>query len=317
MLARLVFARLALAALTLILVSLMVFGAIEAMPGDVATRFLGQDAAPEAVAALRARLGLNDPAPQRYARWLGGVLRGDLGPSLAGNRPVAEVLGSRLWNSLVLAVVAFCLHVPFTALPAATAALHRDRPLDLTISVLNLVAVSIPPFLIATLFLVAFVVFVPVLPAISNVYPGVPFREHVRALALPSLSLAVVMAAYATRMLRDNLVEVLEADYVRMAELKGLPRARVLLRHALPNALGPTLNIAALNIAFLMSGVVVVEKVFAFPGFGTLLVESIQVADTPVVQACVLLAAAVYIGANLLADLAALLLSPRLREARA
>ena len=142
-----------------------------------------------------------------------------------------------------------------------------------------------------------------------------PPAQRLRALTLPALTLAIVMAAYALRMLRDNLVEVLDSEYVRMAELKGLSQRRILLRHALPNALGPTLNITALNVAYLVSGVVIVEKVFAFPGFGTTLVDSILVSDTPVVQACVLIAAAVYIAANLLADVGALLFHPRLREA--
>jgi peptide/nickel transport system permease protein len=312
---RLVAARIGLAALTLLLVSLLTFWSIEAMPGDAATRFLGRDATPDAVARLRERLGLDRPAAERYARWLSGLVHGDLGPSLAGNRPVSAVVGPRLANTFMLAAAAFLLHLPLALVPAAVAALNRDRAVDHAIAVVNLVAVSFPSFLIATLLMIGLVVIVPVFPAVSSVYRGMPAAAHARALALPSLSLAIVMAAYAVRMLRDSLVEVLDSEYVRMAELKGLSRRRILLRHALPNALGPTLNVTALNIAYLVSGVVVIEKVFAFPGFGTVLVDSILVSDTPVVQACVLIAAAVYIAANLFADVGALVLNPRLREA--
>jgi peptide/nickel transport system permease protein len=313
--ARLIARRVLLAALTLWLVSLVTFWSIEAMPGDAATRFLGRDATPEAVTRLRERLHLDRPAPERYGRWLTGILRGDLGPSLASNRPVAVIVGPRLRNTLTLAGLAFLLHLPAALIPAAVAALNRDRPIDHVISAVNLVAVSLPSFLIATLLLVGLVVIVPLFPAVSSVYPGMPPAQRLRVLTLPALTLAIVMAAYALRMLRDNLVEVLDSEYVRMAELKGLSPRRILLRHALPNALGPTLNITALNVAYLVSGVVIVEKVFAFPGFGTTLVDSILVSDTPVVQACVLIAAAVYIGANLLADVGALLFHPRLREA--
>ena len=313
-LARLLVARTGLAALTLLLVSILVFAAIEIIPGDAATRYLGRDATPEAMAAVRARMHLDDPAHVRYLRWISGAVTGDLGTSLVSDRPVTQVLAAKIRNTAILAVVAFLVYLPLAVVPAAIAALNRDRFSDHVITSVNLLAVSIPPFLLATFLLVLFVLVLPWLPAISAVTSESTVGEYARALCLPALTLAISMAAYTVRMLRDNLIEVLESDYVRMAELKGMSRRRVLLRHALPNALGPSLNITALNIAFLVSGVVVVEKVFAFPGFGRELVDSLLVEDQPVVQATVLLASAVYIVANLAADLGTLLLNPRLRE---
>ena len=178
----------------------------------------------------------------------------------------------------------------------------------------TLVLLSMPDFLLATLLLLGFVIYIPVLPAISLVDQSSSAWEYFRAMTLPAVTLAVVMAVYAVRMLRDNLIEVLESDYVRMAELKGLSARHVLLRHALPNALVPTLNVTALNLAYLVGGVVVVEKVFSYPGFGSLLVDSLQLRDLPVIEVTVMIAALVYISANLFADIAAILLNPRLAE---
>jgi peptide/nickel transport system permease protein len=177
------------------------------------------------------------------------------------------------------------------------------------------VLLSMPDFLLATILLFTFVVLVPILPAISLVDHSSSALDYLRAMTLPALTLAIVMAVYAVRMLRDNLIEVLDSDYVRMAELKGLSAKRVLLRHALPNALVPTLNVTALNLAYLVGGVVVVEKVFSYPGFGSLLVDSLQLRDLPVIETTVMIAALVYVGANLIADIAAVLLNPRLRTA--
>ena len=313
-LAALLLTRIALAALTLALVSVVIFTAMEIIPGDIATRYLGQEATPEAVAALRKRMHLNDPAHERYLGWVRGVVTGDLGESLTSGRPVAVVLGPKIRNTIILAVAAFILYLPLTLIPAAFSAVNRDRPTDHILTSLNLIAVSIPPFLLATFLLVVFVVVFPWLPAISAVTEETTLRDFLRMLTLPAATLAISMAAYTMRMLRDNLIEVLDADFVRMAELKGMSRRRVLWRHALPNALGPSLNITALNVAFLLSGVVVVEKVFAYPGFGRQMLEALLIEDPPVVQATVLLASGVYIAANLLADLGQILLNPRLRE---
>jgi peptide/nickel transport system permease protein len=312
---KLVASRILFSVVTLLIVSLIVFGVLEVLPGDVATRILGRDATPAALELLRAKLGLNDPAPLRYLHWLGGLLSGDLGQSLVSSRPVGDILWPRIYNTILLSLYAFLLYLPLTVMPALIQAIRRDRPVDHGLSVITLVLLSVPDFLLATILLFTFVVLVPVLPAISLVDHSSSAVDYLRAMTLPALTLAIVMAVYAVRMLRDNLIEVLDSDYVRMAELKGLSARRVLLRHALPNALVPTLNITALNLAYLVGGVVVVEKVFSYPGFGSLLVDSLQLRDLPVIETTVMIAALVYVGANLVADVAAVLLNPRLRTA--
>ena len=226
---------------------------------------------------------------------------------------MAEILAPRIVNTLILSGVAFLLYIPLALIPAAIQALNRDRTVDHVLSVITLVFVSMPEFLLGTLMLIVFVIAIPVLPATSVVVESSTFADWVEALVLPSVTLAIVMAVYAVRMLRDNLIEVLESQYIRMAELKGLPRHLVLLRHGVMNALGPTLNITALNISYLIGGVVVLEKVFGFPGFGSLLIDALLLRDIPLIEATVLIAALVYIVANLLADIAAIVLNPRLR----
>jgi peptide/nickel transport system permease protein len=310
---RLIGGRILLSLLTLLIVSALIFWILEVLPGDVASRIMGRDATPETLALLRAKLHLNDPAITRYLRWLGGMATGDFGTALTSSRPIVQILEPRIFNTVLLAGYAFLLYLPMALIPALIQAVRRDRPTDHALSAVTLVLLSMPDFLIATLLLVTFVVTVPLLPAISLVDQSSTALEYFRAMTLPAITLAIVMAVYAVRMLRDNLIEVLGSDYVRMAELKGLSRRKVLLRHALPNALVPTLNITALNLAYLIGGVVLVEKVFSYPGFGSLLVDSLQLRDLPLIEATVLIAAAVYIAANLLADIGAILLNPRLR----
>jgi peptide/nickel transport system permease protein len=311
--ARLIAQRFLLALFTLLLVSFLIFGVLEILPGDVATRILGRDATPETLAALRERMHLDDPALLRYGRWLWGVLQGDFGQSLVSSRSVREVLGPRIVNTAFLSIYAFILYIPLATLPAILQAIRRDRPVDHALSVMTLVLLSVPDFLLGTLLLLTFVLLIPVLPAMSTVDQTSGFLEYLRATTLPALTLAIVMAVYALRMLRDNLIEVLDADYIRMAELRGVPAGRVVWRHALPNALVPTLNVTALNLAYLVGGVVVVEKVFSYPGFGSLLVDSLQLRDFPLIEATILLSASVYIAANFIADAGAILLNPKLR----
>ena len=313
--ARLIAQRFLLALFTLLLVSFLIFAVLEILPGDVATRILGRDATPETIAALRERMHLDDPALLRYGRWLWGVLQGDLGQSLVSSRSAVEVLGPRVVNTAFLSAYAFILYVPLATLPAILQAIRRDRTMDHALSVTTLVLLSIPDFLLGTLLLLAFVLLIPVLPAMSTVDHTSGFPEYLRATTLPALTLAIVMAVYAVRMLRDNLIEVLDADYIRMAELRGVPAGRVVWRHALPNALVPTLNVTALNLAYLVGGVVVVEKVFSYPGFGSLLVDSLQLRDFPLIEATILLSAGVYIAANFIADVGSILLNPKLRAA--
>lgn len=309
----LILRRIALSIVTLLIVSLIVFTILEILPGDVASRILGRDATPEALTTLRTELGLDRPAALRYLSWLGGLLTGDLGKSLVSSRSVTDILSPRIFNTVLLSLYAFLLYVPLTVIPATIQALRRDRPADHALSIVTLVLLSMPDFLLATILLLIFVVALPLLPAISLVDDSSSAFEYLTAMTLPAVTLAIVMAVYAVRMLRDNLIEVLDSDYIRTAELKGLSARRVLLRHALPNALVPTLNVTALNLAYLIGGVVVVEKVFSYPGFGSLLVDSLQLRDLPVIEATVMISALVYVAANLVADIAAILLNPRLR----
>jgi peptide/nickel transport system permease protein len=308
-----VIARVLSSIMTLVLVSLLIFSMLEVLPGDVATRVLGRDATPESLAVLRERLHLDDPPYLRYLTWLGGLVHGDLGNSLISGRRVVDILGPRIFNTLLLSVYAFLIYIPLATLPALIQAIRRDRAVDHAFSVVTLVLLSVPDFLLATMLMIVFVVMTPLFPAISLVDFSSTAGQYLHAMTLPALTLAIVMAVYAVRMLRDNLIEVLDSDYIRMAELKGVPARRVVWRHALPNALVPTLNVTALNLAYLIGGVVVVERVFSYPGFGSLLVDALQLRDLPLIEATVMIAAAVYIGANLCADIAAILLNPRLR----
>ncbi|HXQ42166.1 MAG TPA: ABC transporter permease [Candidatus Udaeobacter sp.] len=311
---RLIAERILLSLLTLLLVSMFIFLMLEILPGDVASRILGRDATPESLAVLRAQLHLNEPALLRYGSWLGHLLTGDFGTSLVSNRPIADILGPRIFNTVLLSLYAFAIYLPLTVLPAMIQAIRRDRPIDHALSIVTLVLLSTPDFLLATILLITFVIAVPILPAMSLVDEGSSAMEYIQAMTLPAITLAIVMAVYAVRMLRDNLIEVLDADYVRMAELKGLSARRVLIRHALPNALVPTLNVTALNLAYLVGGVVVVERIFSFPGFGSLLIDALQLRDLPLIEATIMISAAVYIVANLLADIGAILVNPRLRK---
>ena len=255
------------------------------------------------------------PPISRYLTWLGNLVQGDFGVSLISGRRVVDILGPRIFNTLLLSLYAFLLYIPLATLPALIQAVKRDRALDHALSVVTLVLLSIPDFLLATMLMIVFVIMTPLFPAISLVDQSSSAGEYLYAMTLPAVTLAIVMAVYAVRMLRDNLIEVLDSDYIRMAELKGVPNRRVVWRHALPNALVPTLNVTALNLAYLIGGVVIVERVFSYPGFGSLLVDALQLRDLPLIEATVMIAAAVYIAANLIADIGAILLNPRLRTA--
>lgn len=310
---QLIGSRLALAALTILIVSAIIFGIVELLPGDVATRILGRAPDPDQLALLRRRLNLDVPVVQRYFEWLWGFIRGDLGVSLVTGQAVTEIVGRRLGNTLLLSGVALALYVPLATIPAAVQALHRDRPLDHAISGLTLGLLALPDFLLGTLLLIFFAVWLPIVPATSIIDETSSLTELVAALILPAATIAIVMATYAMRYLRDSLIEVLQSDYIRMARLNGLSGRLILWRHALPNALVPTLNVTALNLTYLIGGVVIVERIFNFPGFGNLLVGALMQLDVPVIQATVLIAALAYIAGNLAADIGAMLLNPRLR----
>ena len=315
MILKLILSRVVTGLLTLLALSVIIFVSTEILPGDVAARALGRFATEEAKQIFRQQLHLDRPAPERYVIWLSRVVRGDFGKSIVSQIDVRKVMGPKFANTFALGAYALILYIPLSLVLAGLAAVFRDRPLDAAISLVNLVGLSVPEFVLATLLLFAFAVSVPIFPVLSVIETARTLPDVLRTLALPAVTLAIAMSVYAIRMLRDNLIEVLDSEYVRMATLKGLPRYRVVLRHALPNALVPALNVTALNLAYLIGGVVVVERVFSYNGIGSLLVESVFLRDAPLIEATALLVSAVYVLANLFADVMAILLNPRLRTA--
>ncbi|MFC2031669.1 ABC transporter permease [Chloroflexota bacterium] len=314
MVVRLLLSRGFLFVVTLLAVSMLIFVMAEVLPGDIAVRVLGRESTEQARQAFRERLNLDRPIHERYWLWLQGAVRGDFGASLTNERAVSDIVGPRLRNTLIIGGAAFLLYIPVTLILASLAAVFRDRTIDGSISVLTLVGLSMPEFVTGTILLIVFAVAIPIFPVMSLVDRAETPGEYLRTLALPAITLMVIMSVYAIRMLRDNLIEVLDSEYVRMATLKGLSRRRVIFRHALPNAIVPALNITALNLAYLLGGVVLVERVFSYPGLGSLLVDSILLRDVPVIEAIVLLIAAVYILGNLVADVMTIVLNPRLRS---
>lgn len=314
MILRVVALRVLLALVTLLAVSVFIFWATDILPGDIAARVLGRESSQEARAAFREERGLNRPAPERYLNWLGGALRGDFGASLVNDRPIADVIFPRLSNTLTLALYAFLLYVPFTLVLSIISAVYHDRLPDHVISVFNLIGLSLPEFVIGTVLIYVFAVTLDAFPVMAQIQRAKDLGDVIRSTTLPAMTLALVMGVYSIRMLRDSLIEVLNSEYVRMCLLKGLPRYRVIFFHALPNAIVPALNTMALNLAYLIGGVVVVEQVFAFQGLGTLLVESVNLRDAPSIEAVALIVSAIYIAANVFADVMAIVLNPRLRN---
>jgi peptide/nickel transport system permease protein len=306
--------RIVLGVVTLFLVSIVVFAATQTLPGDAARAILGRTATPDSLAALRKQLHLGQPAVQQYTHWLGGLVRGDLGNSLAAQEPVTTVIGKRLENSAVLVLIAALISTPLAIALGAVSARRRDGPFDHAASVVMLALAALPEFVvgIALVVLLGTTVFT-VLPAVSIIPPGGHAWQHSKELILPALTLIIAVCPYTARIMRASMVEVLESDYVEMARLKGIREQRVVWRHAVPNAIAPTIQVTALNLAYLAGGIVVVEYVFGYAGIGSALVDAVHNRDVPVVQALAMLIAAVYIVLNVIADVASILVSPRLR----
>jgi peptide/nickel transport system permease protein len=308
--------RIALGVLTLVAVSLLMFIGVELLPGDLAQEILGQSATPETVAAFRAELGLDLPAYQRYFAWLGGALQGDFGTSMANGRDVAELLAPRLKSTLFLAGYAAALAVPIALALGIAAALYRNSIFDRMANVGALSAISMPEFFVAYILILFFAIRTSVFPSLARIEDDITLTELLYRTFLPALTLILVVIAHMMRMTRAALINLLAQPYIEMARLKGIPAYKVILRHALPNALAPIINVVALNLAYLVVGVVVVEVVFVYPGLGQLLVDAVAKRDFPVVQAVGLFFAAVYICLNLLADVLSILSNPRLRAQR-
>jgi len=308
--------RLALGVLTLVVVSALIFAVTEWLPGDIATNILGQSATPENVAAIRAELGLDRPAHVRYVEWLRDAINGDLGTSLANKRPVATVIGPRLWNTLFLAAYAAVIAVPLSVFLGILAAIYRNSIYDRLVNVGTLAAISMPEFFVGYILILYLAVQFRWFPAIATFKPEQSFIQHLYATFLPMLTLVLVVIAHMMRMTRTSVLAVMASPYIEMALLKGLPKSRIVVRHALPNALAPIINVIALNLAYLIVGVVVVEAVFTYNGLGRLMVDAVSKRDVPVVQACGLIFAVVFIGLNMIADVLSILSNPRLRHPR-
>lgn len=306
--------RLLLGVVTLWVASLVIFAATQALPGDAARSILGRNATPESLADLREQLGLNRPVVEQYTDWIGGVLTGDLGTSLAAALPVTEVIGERMQYSAFLMIVAAIVSIPLAVLIGAVSARRRDGPFDHTMSIVTLALAALPEFVVGIALVVVFATTVfHVFPAVTLIDPGVAPWHYPKELVLPILTLVIAVTPYVARIMRASMVEILESDYVEMARLKGLSERLVLWRHAVPNGIAPTFQVIAINLAYLAGGIVVVEYVFNYPGIGAGFVDAVRSRDMPVVQALSLLIAAIYVVLNLLADVATILVSPRLR----
>ncbi len=312
----LVVRRLLLALVTLFIISLIVFLGVEALPGDSATGYLGQFATPESLAALRDEFGLNDPIHVRYFNWLGDILRGDLGTSMVKRKPVAELIGNRFRNTVVLTAASALVGIPLAIILGVIAGLMRDKWLDVVISTTSIITMTLPGFVTATVLIYIFAIRLEWFPAIILLPTDVPVIELLPNIVLPVITLTLIMVAHILRLVRTNMIDVMVSEYVQMARLKGVPAMQIVFKHALPNAMLPTINVVALTLAWLVGGVAIIETVFNFPGIGKLLIGAITDRDFALVQGIAIILSGIYISLNLIADLLSLVLNPKLRTAR-
>ncbi|CAB3663828.1 ABC transporter permease [Trinickia soli] len=311
---KLIASRLGLALLTLLIVSAMVFAMTGLLPGDAAQQALGQAATPQAVAALRHQLGLDQPALQRYLEWLAHIVRGDFGVSLSNSLPVSELISTRLPNSLMLAGLTTIVAVPIALAIGVLSAMYRGSWLDRGLNILTLSTVAVPEFLVATIAVLIFAVKLHWLPALSYLSSVSSFGDLIRIYAMPVMTLCCVLIAQMARMTRAAVLDQLNSGYVEMACLKGASQVRVVLRHVLPNAIGPIANAVALSLSYLFGGVVIVESIFNYPGLASLMVDAVTNRDMPLVQGCVMVFCAAYLSLVLMADLCQIVSNPRLRQ---
>ena len=313
---KIIIQRLLLGVLTLLAVSMLIFGATEILPGDVATSVLGQGATPETLAVFRKELGLDRPASTRYLEWLSGALRGDLGVSMTNKRVIVDELGPRFGNTMFLALFAALIAVPLAVGMGILSAINEGKLTDRAANMLSLMTISVPEFFIAYLLILVFAVNLDWLPSLATVFPDMTLFERLYVTALPAVTLTLLVTAHMLRMTRASVLSIMSQPYIEMAFLKGLSRTRVIVKHALPNAAGPIIAVVALNLAYLIVGVVVIEVVFVYPGIGQLMVDAVTKRDLPVVQACGLVFAAAFVILNTIADIGAILVNPRLRKPR-
>lgn len=304
--------RIALGLFTLLVVTLLIFLAVELLPGDFVDAILRQGRTPESVEALRSQIGLDQPAYLRYFSWLTHAAQGDFGYSFTNERPVSDLIGKRLYNTFFLAGYAAAMAVPVALTFGLLAALYRNSVFDRVINITALSAISSPEFLAAYILIFVFSVQLGWLPSLAHISAEASLWESLKILFLPAVTLTLVTVAHMMRMTRAAIINLMTSPYIEMALLKGIGPKRLIIRHALPNALSPIVNVVAMNLAYLVVGVVVVEVVFVYPGLGQLLVDSVSKRDMPVVQAGCLIFAVTYIGLNLMADILSIVTNPRL-----
>jgi peptide/nickel transport system permease protein len=307
--------RLAIGVVLLVLVSVLVFGATQVLPGDAASAILGRSATPAQKEIYRKQLGLDKPIQEQYWNWVSHVGRGDLGTSVASRTPVTSFISARAGNSLVLALVSLLVLLPVSLAFGVWSGIRRDRAADHAISVISLGLIALPEFVTGTLLVAVIAVTLKLLPPTSIIESGGALSDP-SLLVLPVLTLCLTAAPYVIRMVRSGVSEAMRADYVEMARLSGIPERRVIVRHALRNALAPTVQVFALTIQYLIGGIVIVETVFAYPGLGQGLVQAVVARDIPTVQGVAMLLAAIYIVINIAADLLVVLLIPKMRTSR-
>ncbi len=313
-LTRLIIGRVAVAPPLILLVSTLIFLVVAVLPGDLATEILGREARPETLANLRQQLGLNLSLGERYLNWLAALAQGDFGASLASGRPVRQLLEARIANTLFLAGLAASMAVPLALLLGVLAALWRDTLFDRGISILTLSAISLPDFFVAYLCILAFAVQLPIFPSIANIDATTSWTDMLIRTTLPALTLTLITLAPMMRMTRAAIINVMSNQYIEMARLKGVSSLGIILRHAVPNVIAPVVTVVMFNLGYMIVGVVIIEVVFAYPGLGQLLVDSVSKRDVPVVQACSIAFASTYILLNLAADLISIVTDPRRAE---
>jgi peptide/nickel transport system permease protein len=314
MMMQMVLQRIAIGFGTLIVVSIIVFLATSILPGDVAQIILGQAATPETLAALRAELGMDQPGYIQYFSWLGNMVSGDLGISKAGGATISSLIGGRLGNTMMMAGLVALISIPISIALGLWAAMHPGTWLDRIVTFATLSLISVPEFFIATVAVLILAVELQWLPSTAYLTGDESFFQLMKALAMPLITLVIVVSAQMIRMTRAGILNVMNSPYIEMAILKGVPRKRIILRHAFFNAIGPIVNVIALNLAYLVSGVVIVETIFAYPGLAKLMIDGVQTRDLPLVQACAMIFCGTYVALILMADVASILSNPRLRN---
>ena len=308
--------RIAFAIVTLFIVSLFIFLGVELLPGDAAEVILGKTATPETVAIFRRELGLDLPLHTRYIEWVSNVMQGDLGTSLSNSMEVSHQVGIRLFNTIFLASFAAVISMPLALALGILSALYRNTVFDRTVNLTTLTTISFPDFFVAYMLILFFAIDLNIFPSVSMIHPNTDFFDRLYRTMLPAITLTLVTVAHTMRMTRAAIINLLASPYIEMARLKGLSPARIVMKHALPNAMAPIITVVVINLAYLVVGVVVVEVVFVYPGLGQLLVESVGKRDIPVVQGAALIFAVTYISLNLLADILSIVSNPLLLHPR-